>query len=72
MHIKRMEIMDFFVFKDALAVDFCPGVNVFIGENGTGKTTLLRAIHLRAKNTMHYSHTNDALSYGYPPHTYIR
>ncbi|MDR1538382.1 MAG: AAA family ATPase [Clostridiales bacterium] len=43
MAISRVEIKDFFVFKGEFAMDFCPGVNVFIGSNGTGKTTLLRA-----------------------------
>ena len=27
------------------AADFCPGVNVLIGENGSGKTTLLKCIY---------------------------
>ncbi|MDR1206428.1 MAG: ATP-binding protein [Peptococcaceae bacterium] len=40
-----MEIKDFLVFKGDFAMDFCPGVNVFIGSNGTGKTTLLKALY---------------------------
>lgn len=43
--VTRMEIKDFLVFKGEFTVDFCPGVNVFIGGNGTGKTTLLRAMY---------------------------
>ena len=45
MAINRVEIKDFMVFKGELALDFCPGVNVFIGGNGTGKTTLLKAMY---------------------------
>jgi AAA15 family ATPase/GTPase len=46
MAINRVEIKDFLVFKGEFAVDFCPGVNVIIGGNATGKTTLLKALYL--------------------------
>jgi predicted ATPase len=45
MPINRVEIQDFLVFKGKFAVDFCPGVNVLIGGNGTGKTTLIRTLY---------------------------
>jgi predicted ATP-dependent endonuclease of OLD family len=45
MAINRVEIRDFLVFKGEFAVDFCPGVNVLIGGNGTGKTTLLKTMY---------------------------
>jgi len=31
--------------SDMFEVDFCPGVNIFIGENGTGKTSLLKVLY---------------------------
>jgi energy-coupling factor transporter ATP-binding protein EcfA2 len=37
------------VFKGEFASDFCPGVNVLIGGNGTGKTTLLKAMYVGYK-----------------------
>ena len=43
MAIKKIELENFTVFEN-VAIDFCEGVNVFIGENGTGKTHLLKAI----------------------------
>jgi AAA15 family ATPase/GTPase len=43
--ITRVEIKDFLVFKGEFTADFCPGVNVLIGGNGTGKTTLMRAMY---------------------------
>ena len=49
MAINRVEINDFLVFKDEFAVNFCPGVNVLIGSNGTGKTTLLKLLFWYAK-----------------------
>jgi predicted ATPase len=45
MAINRVEIKDFLVFKGDFAVDFCPGVNVIIGGNATGKTTLLKVMY---------------------------
>ncbi|MDR1607911.1 MAG: AAA family ATPase [Deltaproteobacteria bacterium] len=43
--ITRVEIKDFLAFKGEFALDFCPGVNVLIGGNGTGKTTLMKAMY---------------------------
>lgn len=45
MAINRIEIKNFLVFKSEFTMDFCPGVNVLIGSNGTGKTTLLRVMY---------------------------
>ncbi len=42
--IKRLELRNFTVFKD-LSLDFSPKINVIIGENGTGKTHLLKAAY---------------------------
>ena len=45
MAIKRIEVKDFLVFKGEFAADFCHGVNVLIGGNGTGKTTIMRCLY---------------------------
>jgi len=45
MAINRVEIKDFLVFKGEFTSYFCPGVNVIIGENGTGKSTLVKSIY---------------------------
>ncbi|MDH8701939.1 AAA15 family ATPase/GTPase [Dysgonomonadaceae bacterium PH5-43] len=47
MAISRITIKDLFVFNGEFTAQFCSGVNVFTGGNGTGKTTLLRAIAVR-------------------------
>jgi len=52
MAIQSIEIKNFTVFKN-IKCDFSPGVNVFIGENGTGKTHLLKLSYLA--NTLHSS-----------------
>ena len=42
--IKRLEIENFTCFSKA-TFDFSPDINVFIGENGTGKTHLLKVLY---------------------------
>lgn len=42
--ITRFKAENFTVFTD-LRVDFSPGINVLIGENGTGKTHVMKAIY---------------------------
>lgn len=44
MAINKIKIENFTVF-DKLEMDFCDGINVFIGENGTGKTHLLKVLY---------------------------
>jgi AAA15 family ATPase/GTPase len=45
MAINRVEIKNFLVFKGEFSADFCPGANVIIGANGTGKTTLIKYLY---------------------------
>lgn len=42
--IERLELRNFTAFND-LSIDFSPKINVIIGENGTGKTHLLKAAY---------------------------
>ncbi len=44
MTISRLELTNFTVFKQA-SFEFCPGINVLIGENGTGKSHVLKAMY---------------------------
>ena len=41
--ISRLHLKNFIAFAD-LCINFSPGINIVIGENGTGKTQLLKAI----------------------------
>ena len=45
MVITNVIIKDFLVFNGIFTATFCNGVNVFIGANGTGKTTLLKCLY---------------------------
>lgn len=44
MNIKSVKIENFTVF-DKITADFCEGINIFIGENATGKTHLLKVLY---------------------------
>ena len=45
--ITKLELENFTTFEQ-LSIDFSPGINVIIGENGTGKTQLLKAAYALA------------------------
>lgn len=68
MAIKSIEVMNVMVFdrswrkymddadesfKDSFKLDFCDGINVIIGENGVGKTTLLKMIYAATQWSFH-------------------
>ena len=44
MAIKSIKLENFTVFEN-ISCDFSLGLNMFIGENGTGKTHLLKVLY---------------------------
>lgn len=44
MIIKKLKLENYTVFEGQ-QIEFCPGVNIFIGENGTGKTHVLKVLY---------------------------
>jgi predicted ATPase len=40
-----LEAKDLFVFRGNFTVDFCLGINIFIGGTGTGKITLVKELY---------------------------
>ena len=44
MAIQKIKIKDFSVLEN-VEIDFCEGINIFIGENGTGKTHILKFLY---------------------------
>lgn len=44
MAVRSLKFIEFSAFEK-LEVEFCPGINVFIGENATGKSHLMKAIY---------------------------
>lgn len=56
--ITRLELKNFMVFSD-LAVNFSPKINVIIGENGTGKTHLLKAVYALAAGSQLFNKKSE-------------
>lgn len=52
MPIKIIKLKNFTVFKD-FQLNFSPNINIFVGENGTGKTHLLKAIYAACEVSQH-------------------
>lgn len=52
MAIKRIEIENITVF-DKMNIDFSEGINVFIGENGVGKTHIMKFIYSACQAVKH-------------------
>lgn len=50
MAISKIIIKDFLTFKREFTAEFCSGINVLTGENGTGKTTLLKMMYGKANH----------------------
>ncbi len=50
MRIKSMGLKNFTVFDD-FRIDVSSGINVFVGENGTGKTHLLKALYAACESS---------------------
>lgn len=44
MNIKKLKMENYTVFE-AQQIEFCPGINILIGENGTGKTHILKVLY---------------------------
>ena len=52
MALRGVEISNFTVF-DALHIQFCDGINVFVGENGTGKTHIMKLLYAASQAARH-------------------
>ena len=43
--LKKLIIKNYRVFED-FSLEFAPGLNILVGDNDAGKTTLLEAVNL--------------------------
>ena len=44
MYLSKISIKDFRMFSDAVEVSFSKGLNLLVGENGSGKSSVVDAI----------------------------
>ena len=57
--LKSLVLENFTVFPSA-HFDFSPGINAFVGENGTGKTHLLKVAYCQSFQALsHYRGTGQ-------------
>lgn len=61
--IKKLRLQNFTCFRD-VEMEFSPGINIFIGENGTGKTHLLKVMYgfLRGLSYPHIEKNDTGLT----------
>ncbi|WP_024822616.1 ATP-dependent nuclease [Aminobacterium mobile] len=62
MSIKKLKIKNFKCFSEWFSVDFDDGINILVGNNGTGKSTILEAINLVLTGTYHGKNIRNELS----------
>jgi DNA replication and repair protein RecF len=60
MHLSRIELTNFKNYE-SVALDFSPGFNCFVGNNGVGKTNILDAVHYLSL-TKSFFNNSDTLS----------
>lgn len=60
MQIKSVRLKNFTVF-DNLQCDVVSGINIFVGENGTGKTHLLKAVYAACECSKNENPVDDLL-----------
>lgn len=63
MHLVRIELTNFKNYE-AVSLEFSPGFNCFVGNNGVGKTNILDAVHYLSM-TKSYFNNSDTLSIRY-------
>lgn len=59
--ITHLQLKNFTAFTE-LAIDFSPGINIIIGENGTGKTQLLKAVLALSGVEAQNEHADETLA----------
>ncbi|HBE9671290.1 TPA: AAA family ATPase [Clostridioides difficile] len=62
MSIRKLKIKNFKCFSDWFTVDFENGINILVGNNGTGKSTILEAINLVLTGTYHGKNIRNELT----------
>lgn len=60
MKVEKLSLRQFSAFEEA-ALDFCPGINVFLGTNATGKSHAMKALYAPLK-TFEQSETTIPLA----------
>jgi putative ATP-dependent endonuclease of OLD family len=62
MRIKKANIINYKCFEDKFSIDFQDGINIIVGNNETGKSTILEAIHLALTGIVNGKYLRNELS----------
>ena len=62
MSISKLKIKNFKCFSDWFTIDFDSDINILVGNNGTGKSTILEVINLVLTGTYHGKNIRNELS----------
>lgn len=62
MSISKLKIKNLKCFSDWFTIDFDSDINILVGNNGTGKSTILEAINLVLTGTYHGKNIRNELS----------
>lgn len=62
MSISKLKIKNFKCFSNWFTIDFDSDINILVGNNGTGKSTILEAINLVLTGTYHGKNIRNELS----------
>jgi recombinational DNA repair ATPase RecF len=55
MYIKKLQVYNYKSYFDSGVMEFTPGVNIIVGKNNAGKTSLLEVLTLDFENQPHRS-----------------
>jgi putative ATP-dependent endonuclease of OLD family len=62
MTFDKVIIKNFKCFKESFKIDFKDGLNIIVGDNEAGKSTILDAIHLALTGWHNGRHISNELS----------
>jgi len=55
MYLSKIRVIDYKSFRDSGEIEFKQGINLIVGQNNSGKTTLLEALEIKIKDIPHRS-----------------
>ncbi|WP_369414043.1 AAA family ATPase [Desertivirga xinjiangensis] len=62
MHLSKVKITNFKCFKETSILELNAGLNILVGNNEAGKSTILEAIHLALSGLSHGRYLKNELS----------
>lgn len=61
-YIEKVKIINYKRFKGSFSINLNSGINIFVGDNESGKSTILEAIHLALSGLLNGRYFKNELS----------